>query len=134
MRARNQESAPLYGSVTAELTPLSANKVGVQFKTFKLFNAISINAPASARGARARPRPPAARPSPLLRRHLPSATLARALQLPFTPPPLPPSAQNLPPPLTGELAVTYLDEELRVSRGDKGNLFVLGMEDPEEKP
>lgn len=27
----------------------------------------------------------------------------------------------------GELAVTYLDEELRVSRGDKGNLFVLRM-------
>ena len=30
--------------------------------------------------------------------------------------------------------MTYLDEELRVSRGDKGNLFILGMEDPEEKP
>lgn len=27
----------------------------------------------------------------------------------------------------GELAVTYLDEELRISRGDKGNLFVLKM-------
>ncbi|XP_066307513.1 probable plastid-lipid-associated protein 4, chloroplastic [Miscanthus floridulus] len=30
----------------------------------------------------------------------------------------------------GELEVTYLDEELRVSRGDKGNLFVLKMVDP----
>ncbi|KAK4401936.1 putative plastid-lipid-associated protein 4, chloroplastic [Sesamum angolense] len=30
----------------------------------------------------------------------------------------------------GELEVTYLDEELRVSRGDKGNLFILTMVDP----
>lgn len=30
----------------------------------------------------------------------------------------------------GELEITYLDEELRISRGDKGNLFVLKMVDP----
>lgn len=30
----------------------------------------------------------------------------------------------------GELETTYLDEELRVSRGDKGNLFVLKRVDP----
>ncbi|KAF7803649.1 putative plastid-lipid-associated protein 4, chloroplastic [Senna tora] len=30
----------------------------------------------------------------------------------------------------GELEITYLDEELRVSRGDKGNLFILTMVDP----
>ncbi|KAI3731983.1 hypothetical protein L1987_63178 [Smallanthus sonchifolius] len=30
----------------------------------------------------------------------------------------------------GSLEITYLDEELRVSRGDKGNLFVLMMIDP----
>ncbi|RLN41123.1 putative plastid-lipid-associated protein 4, chloroplastic [Panicum miliaceum] len=30
----------------------------------------------------------------------------------------------------GELEITYLDEEIRVSRGDKGNLFVLKMVDP----
>ncbi|KAL4580692.1 hypothetical protein LXL04_016893 [Taraxacum kok-saghyz] len=30
----------------------------------------------------------------------------------------------------GSLEITYLDEELRVSRGDKGNLFVLKMIDP----
>ncbi|EEF33764.1 probable plastid-lipid-associated protein 4, chloroplastic [Ricinus communis] len=30
----------------------------------------------------------------------------------------------------GELETTYLDEELRISRGDKGNLFVLKMIDP----
>ncbi|XP_078444330.1 putative plastid-lipid-associated protein 4, chloroplastic [Wolffia australiana] len=29
----------------------------------------------------------------------------------------------------GELEITYVDEELRVSRGDKGNLFVLKMAD-----
>jgi hypothetical protein len=31
----------------------------------------------------------------------------------------------------GELDITYLDEELRIARGDKGNLFVLTMDDPE---
>uniref|UniRef100_A0A0D9VXZ1 Plastid lipid-associated protein/fibrillin conserved domain-containing protein n=1 Tax=Leersia perrieri TaxID=77586 RepID=A0A0D9VXZ1_9ORYZ len=30
----------------------------------------------------------------------------------------------------GELEITYLDEELRASRGDKGNLFILKMIDP----
>ena len=30
----------------------------------------------------------------------------------------------------GALDITYLDDELRVSRGDKGNLFVLRMHDP----
>ncbi|KAJ6805641.1 putative plastid-lipid-associated protein 4, chloroplastic [Iris pallida] len=30
----------------------------------------------------------------------------------------------------GELEITYLDEEIRVSRGDKGNLFILRMADP----
>ncbi|PNW85484.1 hypothetical protein CHLRE_03g188650v5 [Chlamydomonas reinhardtii] len=34
-----------------------------------------------------------------------------------------------PPAAKGELAVTYLDEDLRISRGDKGNLFVLDMAD-----
>lgn len=53
---------------------MSQNKVAVQFKVFKIFGLLPINAPPSARG---------------------------------------------------ELAVTYLDEEMRISRGDKGNLFVL---------
>ncbi len=30
-----------------------------------------------------------------------------------------------PPTARGELDITYLDEDLRISRGDKGNLFVL---------
>lgn len=30
----------------------------------------------------------------------------------------------------GALEITYLDEDLRVSRGDKGNLFILKMVDP----
>lgn len=33
----------------------------------------------------------------------------------------------------GALAVTYLDDELRVSRGDRGNLFVLRMSNPEKR-
>ncbi|PSC72062.1 plastid fibrillin 3 [Micractinium conductrix] len=34
----------------------------------------------------------------------------------------------------GELDVTYLDEELRISRGNKGNLFVLRMNNRAIKP
>lgn len=34
----------------------------------------------------------------------------------------------------GELTVTYLDEDMRISRGDKGNLFVLLMDDPDDRP
>lgn len=34
----------------------------------------------------------------------------------------------------GELAITYLDNDLRVSRGDKGNLFVLEMDNRDVKP
>ncbi|KAL5714505.1 putative plastid-lipid-associated protein 4 [Ranunculus cassubicifolius] len=30
----------------------------------------------------------------------------------------------------GELEITYLDEDFRISRGDKGNLFILKMIDP----
>ena len=32
---------------------------------------------------------------------------------------------NCPPSFKGELDVTYVDEDLRLSRGDKGNIFVL---------
>lgn len=36
-----------------------------------------------------------------------------------------------PPSARGELAVTFLDDTLRISRGDKGNLFVLSQSDPD---
>lgn len=39
-----------------------------------------------------------------------------------------------PPTARGELTITYLDDDLRVSRGDKGNLFVLRMVDRKAKP
>ncbi|XP_050209854.1 probable plastid-lipid-associated protein 4, chloroplastic [Mercurialis annua] len=79
LRAQNMESWPLFNQVTADLTPLNAKKVAVQFDTFKIGGLIPIKAPGRARG---------------------------------------------------ELETTYLDEELRISRGDKGNLFVLKMIDP----
>ncbi|CAN8253703.1 unnamed protein product [Cochlearia groenlandica] len=37
---------------------------------------------------------------------------------------------NAPDTARGELEITYVDEELRLSRGDKGNLFILKMFDP----
>ncbi|CAK7357018.1 unnamed protein product [Dovyalis caffra] len=79
LRAQNMESWPFFNQVTADLTPLNAKKVAVQFDVFKIAGLIPVKAPGRARG---------------------------------------------------ELEITYLDEELRVSRGDKGNLFVLKMVDP----
>eukprot|EP00887_Chlorella_sp_A99_P002132 scaffold21.g2132.t1 len=39
-----------------------------------------------------------------------------------------------PPSAAGELDVTYLDEDLRISRGNRGNLFVLRMQDRGVRP
>jgi hypothetical protein len=41
---------------------------------------------------------------------------------------------DAPPTARGKLDVTYLDAGLRLSRGDKGNLFVLAMDDPKDRP
>ncbi|KAI5661510.1 hypothetical protein M9H77_20833 [Catharanthus roseus] len=79
LRAQNMESWPFFNQVTADLTPLNARKVAVQFDYFKIGGLIPVKAPGRARG---------------------------------------------------ELQITYLDEELRISRGDKGNLFILKMVDP----
>lgn len=79
LRAQNMESFPTFNQVTADLTPVNAKKVAVQFDYFKILGLIPVKAPDTARGS---------------------------------------------------LEITYLDEELRVSRGDKGNLFVLKMIDP----
>ncbi|KAK4375069.1 hypothetical protein RND71_005746 [Anisodus tanguticus] len=82
LRAQNMEGWPFFNQVTANLTPLNARKVAVQFDYFKIAGLIPIKAPGRARG---------------------------------------------------ELEITYLDEELRVSRGDLGNLFILKMVDPSYK-
>ncbi|GER30445.1 plastid-lipid associated protein PAP / fibrillinfamily protein [Striga asiatica] len=79
LRAQNMESWPFFNQVTADLTPLMANKVAVKFDYFKIGGLIPVKAPEQARGA---------------------------------------------------LEITYLDKELRISRGDKGNLFILKMVDP----
>lgn len=34
---------------------------------------------------------------------------------------------------TGTLDTTFVDSELRISRGDKGNLFILEMADPDAR-
>lgn len=83
LKARNKEGPPLFNEVSAELIPLSASKVKVQFKEFKLLGLFPVKAPASA---------------------------------------------------AGELDITYLDEELRISRGNRNNLFVLRMRNRDVKP
>ncbi|XP_074555730.1 putative plastid-lipid-associated protein 4, chloroplastic [Curcuma longa] len=78
LRAQNIETWPYFNQVTANLIPLNARRVKVQFDTFKILGLIPIKAPGRA---------------------------------------------------SGELEIAYLDEEIRVSRGDKGNLFILKMVD-----
>ena len=41
---------------------------------------------------------------------------------------------DAPPTARGKLDVTYLDAGLRLSRGDKGNIFILEMVDREDRP
>lgn len=41
---------------------------------------------------------------------------------------------DAPPTARGKLDVTYLDDDLRLSRGDKGNLFILQMADRADRP
>lgn len=82
LRAQNLETWPYFNQVTANLEPVNAKKVIVNFDFFKIGGLISVKAPGRARG---------------------------------------------------ELEITYLDDELRVSRGDRGNLFVLIMDDPTYK-
>lgn len=41
---------------------------------------------------------------------------------------------DAPPTARGKLDVTYLDDRLRLSRGDKGNIFILEMVDTKDRP
>lgn len=79
LEAENKEVVSYFGinvarSVKAELSPVSASKVDVQFKEFTIANFLKIKAPSSFKGS---------------------------------------------------LDITYVDNDLRLSRGDKGNIFVL---------
>jgi hypothetical protein len=83
LKGRNDEGAPLFNAVKADLEPENDKKTQVQFTTFYILGFIPVTAPASARG---------------------------------------------------ELEITYLDDDLRISRGNKGNLFVLKMQDRNKRP
>ena len=50
LKAENQETAPFYNAVLAELIPESDIKVQVQFKKFKIFGILPVTAPDSAKG------------------------------------------------------------------------------------
>lgn len=117
LRARNQETAPLFNSVSAELIPESSSRVKVQFKQFKVQGGQES---VSMRG-RCCHMQPSLYAAGLMRSFQQACTARPPLQLlglvPIT----------APPTAVGKLEVTYLDEELRVSRGDKGNTFVLKM-------
>ncbi|KAF8411818.1 hypothetical protein HHK36_004377 [Tetracentron sinense] len=122
LRAQNMESRPFFNQVTADLTPLNARKVAVKFDTFKLqvcllqfkidqhmywvlveilsFMVVAVTEAVDG--------------------DMEDELFSYAPTLPI----------KAPGRARGELEITYLDEELRVSRGDKGNLFVLKMVDP----
>jgi hypothetical protein len=81
-RALNAEKVlGIVNSVQADITPVTKNKVNVQFKKFKI-GPVGFNAPES---------------------------------------------------FKGELSVTYLDDDMRISRGDKGNAFILLKESSSRK-
>ena len=49
--------------------------------------------------------------------------------------PCPPSCVALPSPAqAGTLTITYLDDDIRIARGNRKNLFVLTMADPDVRP
>lgn len=123
--------------VSAELSPLSSSKVAVQFKTFKIFGLIPVTAPPSAYGAQY---------SCSIVMLLLLLLLLAALSLPLRPPTLCVAGSETSLlsccmqtlchccHCAGELDITYLDDSMRVSRGDKGNLFVLLMDDRDDRP
>nr|GFD10212.1 hypothetical protein [Tanacetum cinerariifolium] len=51
LRAQNMESFPTFNQVTADLTPVNAKKVAVQFDYFKILGLIPVKAPDTARGS-----------------------------------------------------------------------------------
>jgi len=137
---------------------MSVNKVAVQFKTFKIFGLIPITAPPSARGRHELPLllllltiyccwwcsclwissirttwQVVGMMHCINTEHLSSIIFNRRLQLflLFQHSGLAGAADLC---ASGELAITYLDDEMRISRGDKGNLFVLLMDDPDARP
>jgi hypothetical protein len=131
LRAKNQETAPFFSSVTAALTPTSPSAVAVQFKTFRLLGAFRSSA--CGRGSDfscLRCLSVCAWLAASTALWLDGATLAGTVSraepaggagvIPVT----------APEAARGALDTTYVDDELRVSRGDKGNLFVLLQRDP----
>lgn len=114
----------LWPQVTADLTPLSRSKVQVKFDRFGLLGLISFKAPDTAVGGCHVAT--AAALAGLLASGAHLALVRACVHAPMLRCVHAESHLSCP---AGELDVTYLDEDLRVSRGDKGNVFVLRMKD-----
>ncbi|MBA0706527.1 hypothetical protein Golax_018631, partial [Gossypium laxum] len=111
LRAQNMESWPFFNQVTADLTPLNARKVAVKFDYFKIGGLPVLNELAKDIQTQTKTQKSA----------LCKTDACRFLfEIPI----------KAPGRARGELEITYLDEELRISRGDLGNLFILKMIDP----
>ncbi|PPD81143.1 hypothetical protein GOBAR_DD21930 [Gossypium barbadense] len=133
LRAQNMESWPFFNQVTADLTPLNARKVAVKFDYFKIGGLGAVTTQPNMRGMSLVPVLNELAKDIQTHTTIQKSALCKTdacrflfkvwILLEHIPIKAPGRAR-------GELEITYLDEELRISRGDLGNLFILKMIDP----